>query len=610
MVDVNQVFKPNFVLTLASVAVVIAALYLAKGVLIPIFLAVLMSFFLSPLCTNLERMKIGRIPAVMVTAILGFSILGVGIWMTVVQVTQLAPKIPEYQHNIEVKLSSLNKYFAQALNQVTKTTPDESQDLTSTDTTIEPLGTNASPYAVRVLSSPASPLQVFGGVYGTVVETLGTIGIVFVLVIFFLIRREDLRDRFIRLVGKGNVTLTTQVLEDASARIIRYLSTLLVVNLAFGICVGVGLHFIGVPNAILWGTLAATLRFVPYVGPWIAAAMPISLAMASSTSWLAPMLTVGLFISLELFNNNILEPWLYGKNTGVSPVAILLAAIFWMWLWGTAGLLLATPLTVCVLVIGRHVPQLAFFDILLGIEPVFEPHMRIYQRLLAGDQEEATLLFERFLEQKSDVDVYDTVIIPALAMAETHWQLGDLNDGRHNFIIQSLRDMIQVRFELLQEIDSKKHMAFTPEIAETSTRLDQSKPPVLSIVCLPSRTEADEVTSAMLSQILGSDGSHVKTDSLVSMAAGEFEADEGFTADVFFLSATPPAAVMHARHLCKRLRSRLPDVKIFVGLWHARGELIKFQDLIGCGSTVVATLADAQTQIQEFAKSRTQAAKQ
>jgi|688.fasta_scaffold00033_118 predicted PurR-regulated permease PerM len=607
MAEANQVARSSLVLKAASVVVVIAALYLAKGVLIPLTLAVLMSFFLSPLCTRMERMRLGRIPAVMVTAILGFSILGVGIWMTVVQVTQLAPKIPEYQHNIEVKLSSINKYFVKALNQINRTTQDESQDLSLTETPIEPLGTAASPYAVRILSSPTSPLQVFGGMYGTLVETLGTIGIVIVLVIFFLIRREDLRDRFIRLVGKGNVTLITQVLEDASARISRYLSTLLIVNLAFGICVGVGLHFIGVPNAILWGTLAATLRFVPYIGPWIAAAMPISLAMASSTSWLAPMLTVGLFISLEVFNNNILEPWLYGKNTGVSPVAILLAAIFWMWLWGTAGLLLATPLTVCVLVIGQHVPQLSFFDILLGTEPVFEPHVRIYQRLLAGDQDEATIMFERFLEQQSDVEVYDTVIIPALAMAETHWQLGDLNESRHNFIIQSLRDMIQVRFERLQEIGSKKNTV--PEVAGAGTRLDQSKPIVLSIICLPSRTEADEITSAMLSQILGSDGSHMKTDSVVSMAAGEFEAGDGLTADVVFLSATPPAAVMHARHLCKRLRSKLPDVKIFVGLWHAQGDLIKFQELIGCGSTVVATLADAQTQIQQYATSRTQAAK-
>jgi hypothetical protein len=315
-----------------------------------------------------------------------------------------------------------------------------------------------------------------------------------------------------------------------------------------------------------------------------------------------------LFVSLELFNNNFLEPWLYGKNTGVSPVAILLAAIFWMWLWGTPGLLLATPLTVCVLVIGKHVPQLSFFDILLGTEPVFEPYVRIYQRLLAGDQEEATILFEGFLQQQSDVAVYDTVLIPALAMAETHWQLGDLTEGRHNFIMQSLREMIQNRFERLQETGSKTHTIVMPEIPEAATRLEPANPLVLSILCFPSRTEADEITAAMLSQILESDGSHVKTVSLVSMAAGEFIVGDEFTPDVVFLSATPPAAVMHARHLCKRLRSKLPDVKIFIGLWNVQGDLIKFQELIGCGSTVVATLVDAQTQIQQFTKSRTQSA--
>jgi hypothetical protein len=317
---------------------------------------------------------------------------------------------------------------------------------------------------------------------------------------------------------------------------------------------------------------------------------------------------VELLIDHILSDDLSLEPWLYGKNPGVSAVAVLLAAVFWMWLWGTAGLLLATPLTVCVLVIGKHVPQLSFFDILLGTEPVFEPHVRIYQRLLAGDQEEATILFEGFLQQKSEVDVYDTVLIPALAMAETHWQLGDLTEGRHNFIMQSLREMIQDRFERLQETDLKKHTIVTPEIPEAATRADQSNPLVLSILCLPSRTEADEITAAMLSQVLGSDGSHVKTTSLVSMAAGEFDVGDEFTADVVFLSATPPAAMMHARHLCRRLRSKLPDVKIFAGLWHVQGDLIKFQELIGCGSTVVATLADAQLQIQQLSKSRTQAA--
>ena len=292
--------------------------------------------------------------------------------------------------------------------------------------------------------------------FGTLLETLGTIGIVIVLVVFFLIRREDLRDRFIHLVGKGHVTVTTQMLEDANTRVSRYLSMLFLVNVIFGISVGIGLYLIGVPSAILWGILATALRFIPYVGAWIAAAMPIALSLAISTGWVAPILTVGLFVVLELFNSNVLEPWLYGKHTGVSAVAILVAAVFWLWLWGPVGLLLATPLTVCLLVIGKHVPQLSFLDILLGNEPVFEPKKRIYQRLVAGDQEEADELLEDLLEHKPLVEVYDTVLIPALALAETHWHRGEFNDGKHKFIMESLKEMIQDRIERQQEMQAQE----------------------------------------------------------------------------------------------------------------------------------------------------------
>ena len=285
---------------------------------------------------------------------------------------------------------------------------------------------------------------------------LGSTGIVIILVVFFLVRREDLRDRFIRLVGKGQVTVTTQMLEDAATRVSRYLSMQFLINATFGISVGIGLYLIGVPNAILWGILAATLRFIPYIGPWIAAAMPIGLSMAISTGWVAPILTVGLFVVLELFSSNVMEPWLYGKNTGVSAVAVLVAAVFWTWLWGLVGLLLATPLTVCLLVIGKHVPQLSFLDILLGNEPVFEPKKRVYQRLLAGDQEEATELVDDDLENKPLVEVYDTVLIPALALtAETDWHRGELDEGRHKFILQSLKEMIQERGEGQQEMQAK-----------------------------------------------------------------------------------------------------------------------------------------------------------
>ena len=590
--------KTSWILTLSSIAVVVAALYLAKAILIPLTLAVLLSFMLSPICGWMERWRLGRIPAVLMTAFIGFSLLGVVTWMVVFQLTSLSPKIPEYQHNIELKLSTVNQYAVSLLNKLTKTTEGMGQSPAVSAPADLPRGTIDLPFSVRVLSSPASPLQVFGGMYGTLLEVLGSTSIVIVLVIFFLVRREDLRDRFIHLIGKSHVTLTTQTIEDAGARVSRYLSTLLFINLAFGISVGIGLYLIGVPNVLLWGILAMALRFIPYIGPWIAAVMPIGLSMAISTGWLAPLLTIGLFVALELFNNNLLEPWVYGKNTGVSAVAVLVAAFFWMWLWGPVGLLLATPLTVCILVVGKHVPELSFLDVLLGSEPVFEPHERIYQRLLAGDQEEAAELFEAHLLKMPLVEVYDTVLIPALAMAETHWQRGELHDGKHKFMMQCLKDMIQYHNKSISDTLSKSALEKNPS-AESEISRDKAVADGrgLSVLCLPARTEADEITAMMLGQVLGNSGSLVQSISFTSSESEIVDLIEQHKPDVICLSATPPAASMHARYLCNRLRGRLPEMKLVVGLWGVQNDLKKAEDRIGCNAIVVGKLADAQEQI-------------
>ena len=488
---------------LASIAVVVAALYLAKGVLVPLTLAVLLSFMLSPVCDWLERQRLGRIPAVLVTAILAFAALGIVVWIAVVQMTDLAPKMPEYQDNIQAKLHSVNDYVSVALSKVTRTAQNIGQNLPESEQAGNRRGTSEWPYSVRVISSPASPLQVLGGTFGTVLGVLGSTGMVIVLVVFFLVRREDLRDRFIRLIGKGQVNVTTQMLEDAGTRVSRYLSMLLLINATFGLAVGIGLYLIGLPNAVLWGILATTLRFIPYIGPWIAAAMPIGLAMAISTGWVAPLLTIGLFVVLELFSNNVMEPWLYGTRTGVSAVAVLVAAVFWTWLWGVVGLLLATPLTVCLLVIGKHVPQLSFLDILLGNEPVFEPTKRVYQRLVAGDQEEAAELVESYCADRPLVEVYDTMLISALALAETHWHRGELDEARHKFILQSVKEMIEERGERQQEIEGAQNRK---EADGDSSPVIATNPSPRCILCLPARTEADEIAGMMLSQLVADAG--------------------------------------------------------------------------------------------------------
>jgi predicted PurR-regulated permease PerM len=591
--------KLSWMLTLASIAVVTGALYLAKGVLVPLTLAVLLSFLLSPVCDRLERWRVGRIPAVVVTAMLAFTLLGVVAWMAVVQMTNLAPKMPEYQNNIQAKLRSTNDYIGGLLSKLTRTNEKKGETLSALGEADEPQGRGDRPYSVRVITAPQSPLQLITGMFGTLLEVMGSTGIVIVLVVFFLVRREDLRDRFIHLVGKGDVTVTTQAIEDAATRVSRYLSMQLLLNITFGVAVAAGLYAIGVPSAILWGILGTTLRFIPYIGAWIAAATPIGLSMAISTGWVAPILTLALFASLELFIGNVMEPWLYGKNTGVSPVAVLVAAVFWTWLWGAVGLLLATPLTVCLMVLGKYVPQLSFLDILLGNEEVFEPPKRVYQRLLAGDQEESAELIDGYREQMPLVEVYDTVLIPALAMTETHWQRGEINDERHKLIFQSLKETVGELGEREAEIHIKEAAIEAKESEGSNGSLVSTNASSLCILCLPARDEADEIAGTMLSQLSAMSGCSVEAVSVTSLASEMVELVEKRKADVVCISAMPPAAATHARYLCKRLQGRFPDAHLIVGLWNAKGDLAKMKERIGCGATtqVVANLAAAQEKI-------------
>jgi predicted PurR-regulated permease PerM len=598
MIPSDQFNKATWML--ASIAVVVGALYLAKDLLVPMTLAVLLSFLLSPVCDWLERHWLPRIPAVLVTAFLGFAGLGLVVWLAVVQITQLAPKIPEYQANLEAKLHSANAYTAAALSKVTSAGQSIGQNLPESEDVQKRQGSGERPYAVRVVSSPASPLEVFSGAFGTVLNGLALVAIVVVLVVFFLIRRDDLRDRFIRLIGKSQVNVTIQMLEDAGTRVSRYLLMLLFINATYGIAAGIGLYFIGLPNAVLWGILATTLRFIPYLGPWLAAAMPIGLAMAISTGWVPPLLAIGLFVVLELLSNNVMEPWLYGKTTGVSVVAVLVAAVFWTWLWGIVGLLLATPLTVCLLVIGKHVPQLSFLDVLLGNEPVFAPARRVYQRLVAGDQEEAVELVEAACGDQSLVQVYDTMLISALALAETHWQRDELDEGRHKFVLNSVREILQDQGERRPETPATESTESENEADGDSGGAIDPRRTGLCVLCLPARTEADEIAGAMLAQLLDLPGCRVEVAPVASSASELIDLVRQLKPRVVCISALPPAAVMHARTLCKRLRGRIPAGNLVVGLWHAQGDLSKAKERIGCGADahVVTTLVEAQEQLR------------
>lgn len=593
--------KSSWILTLASIAVVVGALYLAKGVLLPLIMAVLITFLLSPACDWLERRRLGRTPAVLGTVILTFAGFGVITWTAVSQMTELAPKIAQYQGNIEAKFKALNELAAGAISKLTRTTKTLGEPLRETEAAAEVADVHDRPFAVRVVSTPPSPLEVFGGMFGTVLESLTSAGIVILLVLFFLHRREDLRDRFIRLVGQGQVTGTTQALNDAATRVSRYLFTQFAINIVFGFCVTIGLYLIGIPNAILWGILTAVLKFIPYIGVWIAALAPFLLSMAISTSWTEPLMVASVFILLEFAVGNFVEPWLFGKHTGVSAVAILVAAVFWSWLWGGVGLLLATPLTVCLLVLGKHVPQLAFLDIMLGNEPVFDRETRIYQRLLAGDQEEASELIEQTRQDLELVDVYDQVILPVLQRAEKDRFRDAIEQDRLDFILNSLTDIVD-------DLGDSEHETqdISPEEGSASVEVDSTaetalRPPATRVLCVSAATRADEIATTMLSQLIGFSGGAVRVMT-VNSAADLAAAANMEAVDLVIISAMPPGAATHARHLRRRLPRALVEARVIIGLWNFAGDLDAAVARIGRGdgTQVTSTLREALRVVQEL----------
>lgn len=338
--------------TVALTAFLIATLYFARTILIPLALAALFTFLLSPLVTRIERW-IGRIAAVLVVVAMIFTVTSITGWVLTRQFVDLATKLPDYKVNIQTKLRSFKVPTGGAVSRLSQTVEELKKDLpgAASPTVIATLGKPESatiPAPAQVVETrKASPMELAQSVIAPLLGPLGTGALVSLLVICMLLQREDLRSRLIRLIGQGRIGATTRAMDDAGARVSRYLLMQLVVNVTYGIAIAVGLYFIGVPNAVLWGVFATVMRFIPYIGPWIAAAFPVMLSLAVSTSWTMPLLTIGLFIVLELLSNNLMEPWLYGSSTGVSSIALIVAAVFWTWLWGPVGLVLATPLTVC-----------------------------------------------------------------------------------------------------------------------------------------------------------------------------------------------------------------------------------------------------------------------
>jgi predicted PurR-regulated permease PerM/methylmalonyl-CoA mutase cobalamin-binding subunit len=598
-------------------AFVVTILYVGRQLLIPLALAAMLTFLLAPLVGYIERW-IGRIAAVLIVVAMLFSVAGGAGWLLTRQLIDLAAKLPNYQTNIDNRLHAIRLptggafgRFSHSVSELQKQLPDSSEPPANangpapeTKATTEARSRNVpaaqQPMPVRIVESQSRLPQILQTTATGLLGPLGTAALVFFLVIFMLLKREDLRGRMIRLIGQGRISATTRAMDDAGSRVARYLMTQLLVNASFGSCIAIGLYFIGVPNAALWGAFAAIMRFVPYVGVWIAAAVPVLLSFAVSTSWLSPLLTIGLFVVLELINANALEPWLYGSHTGVSSIALIIAAVFWTWLWGPIGLVLATPLTVCVAVMGRHVPKLQFLSVLLSEEQALAPHEECYHRLLAFGLDEANDLVEAYAKTNSLTSLYDSVLIPTVTLAEVDAQRDELDAEHRSAIHHHVHDLIE---DLGSAPLSKSQLEADKTVAE-HTPFPLS-PPTCRVLCVPARAYRDELAGAMLAQLLRQQDFDAENVSAVLSAGELVEMAAKSDPEAICISVVTPSTLIHARHLSAKLRAQLPHVKIVVGIWGATENLAGARERLRSSGAdeVVVSLAEAMVQLAKFSVS-------
>jgi len=573
---------------LPSAALVIAILYWAQEVLVPIAIATLITFVLNPLVSALERLRLGRVVAVTVSVVMALTILlGVG-WMVARQVAELANELPQYRRNIREKIADLRDLKkGGALEKVERTVEDVKSELKKPQSTAK----QAPPREVVVAADEQSTFWPIPLATGPVVERLAAAALAVVLVIFMLIQREDLRNRLIRVLGYGRLTITTKALEEAGQRISRYLLAQLLINSGFGLAVGITLVWLGVPYAPLWGFLATLLRFIPYIGPWAAAFMPTALSLAYFPGWLTAFTVVGAFLVIELVINFLIEPRLYGESAGVSEIAILIMAAFWTWLWGPVGLMLATPLTVCLVVFAKHVPEMAFITVMLSDAPALEPHVNYYQRMLALDQDEAEEIVAEYLKDHDATKLYDDIFIPALSRTKSDRRRGQLSQKDEKTVYEETR-------RILEDLEDR------PQEPALSDKERESSAPeeLVRILGFPAENEADEVALLSLAKLLN-EGRYTMEIISTEMLAGEMASlIEEKKPALVCIGAIAPSGLAHARYLCKRIRARSPEIKISVGRWGFSANLENARaSLTAAGADrVAATLIESRDQIAQL----------
>jgi predicted PurR-regulated permease PerM len=580
-------------------SLIIAFLYIGREILEPLVIAALLAFILSPLIRRLRQWGVWRVPSVVITVIFALGVLAALGTIIAFQVAQLAQDLPTYETNLRSKIRALGggKMTSGAMDRASGALKDLQEELSKAGAG----GTRPAqkPMLVEVHQPEPRGLESIANLVRPLLSPLAITALVALFLIFILLQREDIRDRFLRLAGTADLQRSTAALDDAASRLSRYFLMQTILNAGFGIFIAAGLWLIGVPNAVLWGIFAGILRFVPYIGGVIAAVFPIALAAAVDPGWTMVIATAGLFLLAEPIAAQVIEPLLYGQHTGLSPVAIVVSTLFWTLLWGPIGLLLATPLTVCLVVLGTHVEALEFIEVLLGDEPALEPEEKFYQRLLAGDDTEAADMAEKELSKQRLATYYDTIPMRALALAQTDAAHGKLSHEKQLEVCDTIEEVV----------DDLSDYEDTASADHTEPQIDVAIIPSQSlaggwrvdhpVLCVASRSPLDKAACVMLAQLLAKHGlpARVQPFSDVSSARSvKIDApDAPLVCLSYFGSASNP---VHVRFLIRRLRRVMPDARFLAGFWMLLGQDEKAEEWrAAVGAHLVATSLSQALQI-------------
>jgi predicted PurR-regulated permease PerM len=596
-------------------ALIIAGLYFGREIFVPVALAVLLSFVLAPFVSRLQSFRLPRVVAVLTVVILGFAIIFSLGGLMVTQASRLAEALPGYETTLRNKIETLRGITGGGtgtLQRASEVLNDLKTELQSTkagsppNTSVLQQPSDSKPIPVEVRQPDPGALNTLVAIIAPLLSPLTTTGIVVIFVVFILMQRQDLRNRFVRLAGSDDIQRTTAALDEAGERLSRLFLTQIAFNAAFGVAIGIGLQVIGVPSAPLWGLIAMILRFVPYIGAFISAIFPLILAAAVGSGWEMLLLTIVLFVVLELLASQVLEPVIFGHSSGLSPVAIIVAASFWTWLWGPVGLVLATPLTICLVVVGRHVDRLQFLDIMLGDQPALTPSQLVYQRMLAGDPIEAAEQAREYLKTAPLENYYDSILTGGLGLAAADNRLGHLDAERLDRIAAMVRELVDdldghedvqvVEAAASSKLDSPLAALVDAESDEEETRIPRVLQAPRSILCIPGFSKLDEAAAIVLAQLLRRRGYGASAEQYDAMSVAKFfSLDLTETQFVCICYADRPSnAKLHyaVRRLTKKTKSAYV-MALFLG--PAAEELEKVPGLSATTKTF-ATALDAVEQ--------------